>query len=59
MLWKKGRRSDNVVDARGEDAGGGDRDFAHGTSAQRVRWFKTGFAQGQVSKCDTFATKSL
>lgn len=22
MLWKKGRRSDNVVDARGEDAGG-------------------------------------
>ncbi|RON11090.1 neutral zinc metallopeptidase [Pseudomonas brassicacearum] len=33
--------------------------FTHGTSAQRVRWFKTGFAQGQVSQCDTFATKSL
>ena len=23
MLWKKGRRSDNVVDARGDDMGGG------------------------------------
>ena len=23
MLWKKGRRSDNVVDARGDDVGGG------------------------------------
>jgi predicted metalloprotease len=23
MLWKKGRRSDNVVDARGDDSGGG------------------------------------
>jgi len=23
MLWRKGRRSDNVVDARGDDAGGG------------------------------------
>ncbi len=23
MLWKKGRRSDNVVDARGESSGGG------------------------------------
>ncbi|WP_218276097.1 neutral zinc metallopeptidase, partial [Pseudomonas sp. FW305-131] len=25
MLWKKGRRSDNVVDARGDDVGGGTR----------------------------------
>lgn len=33
--------------------------FTHGTSAQRVRWFKTGFAQGQVSQCDTFAAKTL
>ncbi|NBF09413.1 KPN_02809 family neutral zinc metallopeptidase [Pseudomonas sp. Fl4BN1] len=33
--------------------------FTHGTSAQRVRWFKTGFSQGQVSQCDTFATKNL
>jgi predicted metalloprotease len=33
--------------------------FTHGTSAQRVRWFKTGFAQGQVNQCDTFAAKNL
>lgn len=33
--------------------------FTHGTSAQRVRWFKTGFAQGQITQCDTFAAKSL
>jgi predicted metalloprotease len=29
--------------------------FTHGTSAQRQRWFKTGFDQGKVSACDTFA----
>jgi predicted metalloprotease len=33
--------------------------FTHGTSAQRVRWFKTGFAQGQVNQCDTFKARSL
>eukprot|EP01034_Spumella_vulgaris_P025731 gene25731-32219_t len=33
--------------------------FTHGTSQQRVRWFKTGFAQGQISQCDTFSAKSL
>jgi len=33
--------------------------FTHGTSAQRVRWFKTGFAQGQIGQCDTFAAKNL
>jgi predicted metalloprotease len=31
MLWKKGRRSDNVVDARGDsDAGGGGGGFRMG-----------------------------
>jgi len=33
--------------------------FTHGTSAQRVRWFKAGFTQGQISQCDTFNAKSL
>ena len=33
--------------------------FTHGTSAQRVRWFKAGFAQGQINQCDTFNAKSL
>jgi hypothetical protein len=29
--------------------------FTHGSSAQRVAWFKTGFAQGTLQACDTFA----
>ena len=33
--------------------------FTHGTSAQRVRWFKTGFNGGKVDQCDTFQAKSL
>lgn len=28
--------------------------FTHGTSAQRVRWFQTGFQQGRIEVCDTF-----
>ncbi len=30
--------------------------FTHGTSEQRSRWFKTGFENGEVSSCNTFAT---
>jgi hypothetical protein len=33
--------------------------FTHGSSAQRVQWFKTGFASGDVGSCNTFATQSL
>ena len=29
--------------------------FTHGTSAQRVRWFKRGLAHGRMEDCDTFA----
>ncbi len=29
--------------------------FTHGTSAQRVHWFKTGLASGDMAQCDTFA----
>ena len=30
--------------------------FTHGTSAQRVRWFKTGLSSGEILQCDTFKT---
>ena len=29
--------------------------FTHGTSAQRVKWFKVGLEHGKFEKCDTFA----
>lgn len=33
--------------------------FTHGTSAQRVRWFKKGFSTGDINQGDTFAASSL
>lgn len=33
--------------------------FTHGTSEQRVRWFRTGFESGQVGRCDTFFAPQL
>jgi hypothetical protein len=29
--------------------------FTHGSSAQRVRWFKTGLEKGSLESCNTFA----
>ena len=33
--------------------------FTHGTSEQRVRWFKRGLEAGDMKQCDTFATRQL
>ncbi len=33
--------------------------FTHGTSEQRIRWFKKGFETGDISQGDTFNAKSL
>lgn len=33
--------------------------FTHGSSEQRVRWFKRGLESGDVNSCDTFAANSL
>ncbi len=33
--------------------------FTHGTSAQRVRWFKKGFETGDINQGDTFNTDDL
>jgi len=29
--------------------------FTHGTSAQRVKWFRRGFESGDIASCDTFS----
>lgn len=33
--------------------------FTHGSSAQRVRWFKRGFEQGNIGACDSFSAEYL
>ena len=33
--------------------------FNHGTSAQRARWFRTGFQSGDLNACDTFNAAQL
>ena len=33
--------------------------FTHGSSAQRVRWFKTGFESGDMNQCNTFKAAKL
>ena len=33
--------------------------FTHGTSEQRVRWFKRGLETGDLRQCDTFKAGTL
>lgn len=33
--------------------------FTHGSSAQRVRWFKVGFESGDMNRCNTFKAAQL
>jgi len=33
--------------------------FTHGTSAQRVGWFKRGLQAGSVGQCNTFDARAL
>jgi predicted metalloprotease len=33
--------------------------FTHGTSAQRIRWFRRGFETGDIKQGDTFSAKEL
>jgi hypothetical protein len=33
--------------------------FTHGTSAQRVRWFRRGLETGDINQCNTFSADRL
>ncbi len=33
--------------------------FTHGTSAQRVQWFRTGLASGDINQCDTWGAAGV
>jgi hypothetical protein len=33
--------------------------FTHGSSKQRVRWFRQGLKTGKISQCNTFKAESL
>jgi len=33
--------------------------FTHGTSAQRIRWFKRGIESGDLKQCNTFQARQL
>jgi predicted metalloprotease len=46
----------NAAHAIGDDALGHSSasDYTHGSSAQRIRWFRQGFDSGDPRKCDTF-----
>ena len=44
------------------ELGGGKVDttqFSHGSSAQRQKWYTTGYRTGDPAQCDTFATNNL
>ena len=52
----------SVGDDRIQQSAGGRADpesFTHGTSAQRQRWFGTGYDSGDLRSCDTFAARDL
>jgi predicted metalloprotease len=60
------REAINAAEAVGDDriqeqaTGSINQDtWTHGSAEQRARWFNTGFRQGTLQACDTFAAPSV
>lgn len=55
------REALGAADAIGDDAltqgRASESQYTHGTSAQRVAWFRRGFDSGDARQCDTFAVR--
>jgi uncharacterized protein len=53
------KEATNAAHSIGDDTLGhaNEKDYTHGTSAQRMRWFRRGFDGGDARQCDTFAVK--
>jgi len=53
------REALQAAHAIGDDTLGqrNERSFTHGSSAQRMRWFRRGFDTGDARQCDTFAVR--
>jgi uncharacterized protein len=51
------KEATTAAHAIGDDALGNadSRQYTHGSSAQRIRWFRRGFDSGDPRQCDTFA----
>jgi predicted metalloprotease len=52
----------SVGDDRIQERSGGrvnPEQWTHGSAAERVRWFRTGYTQGTLDACDTFGTNNL
>jgi predicted metalloprotease len=52
----------SVGDDRIQKQGGGDvnkEQWTHGSSAERMRWFTTGYNAKSIKECDTFSTNNL
>ena len=41
-----------------QDLGASEAQYTHGTSAQRMTWFRRGFDSGDARQCDTFAVRN-
>ena len=54
------REALNAAHAIGDDALGhaNESQYTHGSSAQRMRWFRRGFDSGDARQCDTFAERN-